>query len=310
MNIAIAYDGSEYADAALEDLSRAGLPLKASSRILSAVDVWMPPGGISAAESDEDMPASIRKARKTALEGFEHAQALANKAAARVAQLMPAWEIKTDVIADSPAWAVIKLIESWPADLAVLGARGQSRLQRLLLGSVSQKVLAEAQCSVRIARRTNSKPDGPVRIMLGLDGSIDSQAMVEIVANRNWPRGSEARLVTAIDPSIESATAFTPESLRAWVQKEDEDVTSWVTRMMLEEGRRLESAGLHVSTKIKFDDPRDAMIEEAAKWNADTIFVGARGHRMFDRFLLGSVSASLAARAACSVEVVRATLQG
>lgn len=310
MNIVIAYDGSEYADAALDDLSRAGLPLKATARIVSAVDVWIPPGGLSGTENDQDMPASVRKARKTALEGLEHAQALANKAAARVAQLMPAWEIKTDVIADSPAWAVIKLIESWPADLAVLGARGQSRLQRLLLGSVSQKVLSEAQCSVRIARHTSSKADGPVRIMLGLDGSIDSRAMVDIVASRNWPRESEARLVTAIDPSIESATAFTPETLRAWVQKEDEDVTSWVTRMMIDEGQRLEKTGLRVTTKVKFDDPRDAMIDEADKWNADTIFVGARGHRMFDRFLLGSVSASLAARAACSVEVVRATRQG
>ena len=310
MNIVIAYDGSEFADAALDDLSRAGLPLKASARIVCAADVWIPPGGLSGVETDQDLPASIRKARKTALEGLEHAQALANKAAQRVAQLMPAWEIKTDVIADSPAWAVIKLIESWPTDLAVLGARGQSRLQRLLLGSVSQKVLAEAQCSVRIGRRTSSKADGPVRIMLGLDGSIDSRAMVEIVASRNWPRDSEARLVTAIDPSIESATAFTPESLKGWVQDEDEDVTSWVTRMMIDEGQRLERAGLQVSTKVKFDDPRDAMIEEAAKWNAETIFVGARGHRIFDRFLLGSVSSSLAARAACSVEVVRAAAQG
>jgi len=116
--------------------------------------------------------------------------------------------------------------------------------------------------------------------------------------------------VTAIDPSIESATAFTPESLKGWVQDEDEDVTSWVTRMMIDEGQRLERAGLQVSTKVKFDDPRDAMIEEAAKWNAETIFVGARGHRIFDRFLLGSVSSSLAARAACSVEVVRAAAQG
>ena len=47
------------------------------------------------------------------------------------------------------------------------------------------------------------------------------------------------------------------------------------------------------------------IIREAERWSADCIFVGAKGQSAIERFLLGSVSASVAARAPCSVEVVR-----
>ena len=48
-----------------------------------------------------------------------------------------------------------------------------------------------------------------------------------------------------------------------------------------------------------------AGLEEAERWGADCIFLGAKGHSRFERLLLGSVSTAVSARAHCSVEVVR-----
>ena len=39
-----------------------------------------------------------------------------------------------------------------PPDLVLVGSHGRSRLGRLILGSVSQKVLSHVHCSVRIGR--------------------------------------------------------------------------------------------------------------------------------------------------------------
>ncbi|MBO0799053.1 MAG: universal stress protein, partial [Blastocatellia bacterium] len=47
------------------------------------------------------------------------------------------------------------------------------------------------------------------------------------------------------------------------------------------------------------------LVSEAESWGADCVFVGARGLGRAGRFLIGSVSSSVAARAHCSVEVVR-----
>jgi nucleotide-binding universal stress UspA family protein len=43
MKILIAYDGSECADAALDDLRRAGLHADARVKVLSVVENWLPP---------------------------------------------------------------------------------------------------------------------------------------------------------------------------------------------------------------------------------------------------------------------------
>jgi hypothetical protein len=53
------------------------------------------------------------------------------------------------------------------------------------------------------------------------------------------------------------------------------------------------------------NDPRSNAEEVARAVLADCIFVGARGLSQVERFLLGSVSSAVAARASCSVEVVR-----
>ena len=43
MKILIGYDGSDCAEAALDDLTRAGLPDIAEAHILSTQEVWLPP---------------------------------------------------------------------------------------------------------------------------------------------------------------------------------------------------------------------------------------------------------------------------
>ena len=50
MRILIGYDGSLCADAALDDLARAGLPEVAETQILSVAEVWLPPPPPSAYE--------------------------------------------------------------------------------------------------------------------------------------------------------------------------------------------------------------------------------------------------------------------
>ena len=74
------------------------------------------------------------------------------RAAARISYDFPHWTVRAEAVADSPAWAIIKRAEAWPAHLVVLGAHGHSALSRFVLGSVSQKALTEVRCSVRIAR--------------------------------------------------------------------------------------------------------------------------------------------------------------
>jgi nucleotide-binding universal stress UspA family protein len=65
-------------------------------------------------------------------------------------------------------------------------------------------------------------------------------------------------------------------------------------------------AGIESTVEVRFGHPKDTIIFEAENWGADAVFVGPHcAGNSFERFILGSVSAAVAARAVCSVEVVR-----
>jgi len=279
--VLIGYDGSECGDAAVADLEWAGLPAQTDITVMTVADVFLPAneGDVSVAPlHPAQLQASIARSRARAAAALETAQSLAARAAERIKASFPDWNVEPASCADSPAWALVKASDSWPADLVVVGARGHGLAGgRLILGSVSQRVLYEARCSVRVAR----SPEGGrgSRILVGFDGSVDSRCAVRAVASRSWPGGTEARVVTIVEPTLETSDDDETESLIA--------------------------AGLVVSRTVKEGRPTTVLLAEAESWRADSIFVGTRGIGAVGRLLLGSVSSALAARARCSVEVVR-----
>ena len=83
-------------------------------------------------------------------------------------------------------------------------------------------------------------------------------------------------------------------------------VSQWAETLAANSIRKLTNAGLSASVEIGMGYPKDTIIEVAKAWNADSIFVGPHcSENSFERFLLGSVSAAVAACAHGSVEIVR-----
>ncbi|HMS09862.1 MAG TPA: universal stress protein, partial [Pyrinomonadaceae bacterium] len=80
---------------------------------------------------------------------------------------------------------------------------------------------------------------------------------------------------------------------------------AWVERVLNSPARRMQQTGRTISQNCRWGDARRVILDEAIDWKADCIFIGARGLSRFRRLLIGSVSATVAARAECSVEVVR-----
>ena len=308
MKILIGYDGSECADAALEDLRRAGLPAEAEAFVLSVADVMLPPPFDEVA--DEALPLhlalGIRRAHERAAQAVERASGLAEYAAGRIRTSFPGWDVRAEAWASSPAWAVVMKADAWKPDLVVVGAHGHTVLGgRLILGSVSQRVLYEARCSVRVARNSH-RPDGsPVRVLVGTDNSPDAAAAVDAVAARAWPEGTEVRLVAVLDTVLPVSRDEGGVHVLRWVEVGEEEEWGWVKDIFEASAERLRAKGLDTTVVLKKGNPKHALVEEAESWGADSIFVGARGARGIDRLLLGSVSAAAAARAHCSVEVVR-----
>lgn len=286
MKLLIAYDGSECAREALAELHTAGLPCETEALVLTVAEPWSPPASTFAGVATESLPLASERAA-TALEE-------AQNAAAVIAGNFPSWRVTSLVETGAPATRIIQIAADWGANLVVAGSQGLGALKRMAFGSVSLKVLHEAPCSVRIARwreRTSQSP--ALRLLLGLDGSADAQAAVTTVAQRNWPAGTEARLATAIGaPDWQTGLPF-------------ETVRTQARALQQEAENQLAEAGLVVSSVIAQLYAADFLLEEAKRWKANCIFAGTRRRGLPHRSLIGSVSSTVTAKAACSVEIVR-----
>jgi nucleotide-binding universal stress UspA family protein len=303
MRLLVAYDGSEFADEALQDLKRAGLTDDGIVRVLSVADVIVPPP----LDPEESFPQVVPQAVKVALarsqQKLGEATEMASRAAAQIKEMLPRWDVSHEGVADSPAWAIVQRADEWKPDLIVMGARGHSDFGgRLILGSVSQRVLYEATCSVRISRVTPPQGEG-VRVLIGVDNSADSKAVVEAVCNRNWPQGSEVALVAVVD-TVMAIPGDSSDDVK-WIEVSQEEHWDQVRALFEPEAVKLREHGLHAEVLIRRGGPADQIIQEAHSWDADVIFLGAKGTRGIDRLLLGSVSSAVASQAHCSVEVVR-----
>ena len=61
-------------------------------------------------------------------------------------------ESTLEIVTGDPAAEIIRLAHIHQADLIVIGSRGLTGLQRILEGSVSSQVVAEAPCSVLVVK--------------------------------------------------------------------------------------------------------------------------------------------------------------
>jgi nucleotide-binding universal stress UspA family protein len=311
MRVLIAYDGSQCADSALDDLTHAGLPVKGEALVMSVAEVWLPPPPPSSYEIVEMATTSkgalgLQRKYMAASQAVKDANEMAAKAAGRVQANFPKWKVKHEAVWGSPNWELFSRAEEWKADLIVAGSHGRTAFGRLVLGSISQWLLNEARCSVRVARGKLDEPDFPVRLLLALDGSRSSEKALEQMAARNWPAKSEVRVVMVDQPLELTYVGGIASPLRESVESFNKKEHKRAQRVVNAAAKKLKAVGLRTMVNVINGDPKKALVQVAEEWRADCIFVGATGLTdRFERFLIGSTAAAVAARSHCSVEVVR-----
>jgi nucleotide-binding universal stress UspA family protein len=144
MKILLAIDGSLCSDAAVEEVARRPWPEGSSVKVLTALDLPLPPTPEAWAlpvNYFQEMDLALRRQGENIV---DHAleKLKSNKTFLADAAIVPG----------PPRTVILDEAESWGADLIVLGSHGYSGWQRFLLGSVSQGVVSHAKCSVEVVR--------------------------------------------------------------------------------------------------------------------------------------------------------------
>jgi nucleotide-binding universal stress UspA family protein len=300
MKILIGHDGSQSADAALVDLQRAGLPVEAEALIVSVADVMMVPQTPAYELAGEALmsrrvTAGLVYAQRQTERVLTEAKDIASRASDQVRSYFPHWNVRAETLAGSAAWELISKADEWKPDLIVVGSHGRSAVSRLILGSVSKKVVTDSDHSVRVSRGDIEKDrNTPPKLVIGVDGSTEADLAIRAVGSRVWPLGTEVRIIAVDDGSSSIAAGLMDELPLAAAQ-----MVAWGENALSE-------IRLKVSVETEKGDPRRVLIDQAQAWDADSIFVGGRRFSgALERFQLGSVATALVTKAHCSVEVVR-----
>ena len=143
MRILLAVDGSEASDAAIDEVRKRPWPTGSTVRVLSVTQQYMPAAPDVVLAS---MPVDEIRARLN-----EEAERLTRAASERIAA--PSITVETEVREGDPRTAILDAADDWNADLIVVGSHGRTGLNRLVMGSVAQSVVAHARCSVEVVRR-------------------------------------------------------------------------------------------------------------------------------------------------------------
>jgi nucleotide-binding universal stress UspA family protein len=204
----------------------------------------------------------------------------------------------------SVARAIVQRAGEVSADLICIGSHSRSPVGRFFLGSISQKVAAQAKCSVRICRPRPPSGAAP-RLLVAVDGSQSSRAAVCAVAERAWPAHTAVAVVNVIEPPLRELAGLLPEDA-AEIQRQHEARLHWLEEVGTAALHQLELAGLDAERHSLEGEPKSTLLEWAERWNADCLFIGASGLHHPGTETLGTVAWALAVRAHCSVEIVRA----
>lgn len=181
-----------------------------------------------------------------------------------------------------------------PDDLLVVGARGLGGFKGLLLGSVSQRVLAETTSPVAVIRPHGEQHAGPV--VVGVDASATARRSLEWAADEARARGAVLRVVHAWNAPFVGGYPFGGATFD---QRLVEDGARELLDGIVAE---VDTTGLTVEKVLTYGTGGSALLEEAPA--ASVVVVGSRGLGGFTRWLLGSVSHQVVHHAPGTVVVI------
>ena len=146
--ILLAVDGSVYGEAAARAIAERPWPARSEVRVLSVVEVVLP-----AMHALFDPPfVQSDEVQRLRLEAVARAQRAVSDAVAILAPSGLAVSETISVLLDGTKEVILQEARDWGADWLFVGSHGRQGAERLLMGSVSEALAMQANCSVEVVR--------------------------------------------------------------------------------------------------------------------------------------------------------------
>jgi nucleotide-binding universal stress UspA family protein len=254
------------------------------------VELWRHPAAdfVASAGLYEEYSQALRESGKEQLKEFvkKHTND----------EIQPELVVQTGVAADS----ILSFAQLQKADVIVMGTHGRRGFDRLMLGSVTDRVMRTAPCPVLVASKP---PQGSVavgkerghvhhlsRILFCADFSENSEGALKYAISATAEYDAELTLLHVVEgvPS----QAETEEAMAAAAERLD--------KLIPLEGRKT----LKIKTAVRIGKPYAQIIQLALETQIDLVTMGVRGRGALDVAVFGSTTYRVMQLGSCPVLAV------
>jgi len=212
-----------------------------------------------------------------------------------------AWQ--TLVPAGHPADTLTRMVQEQGIDLVIIATHGRSGLKRLIIGSVTERLMRTLPCPLLIVRSHDPKITAPIdlenkfkRILVGCDFSHASDQALQYGLSLAQELQSDLHLVHVMAPSVyENLLKSNAEP----APRRSEELREQL------EGRleaRLPEDAYHwcnPKTQILAGQPYEEITKYAVLHKMDLIVLGVRGLGLVEKLFVGSTTDRVARQAPC-----------
>lgn len=266
---------TDFSDLASEALAYgARIAEKANGELIVVyADTFLPPPHFTYAQVG-DIASSLQTSKEQALEELQK----------YVGERVKGVRVEPLVIEDLPISGILATAQEREVDLIVMGTHGRSGLTRVMLGSVTERVIRETSIPL-LAVRSGASTAEMKRIVCPTNFSEAANDALRHAVGMARLFESELVVVHVVEPGRRVVTQGEMEKLCSWVQSQ---VTA-----------RCEFEELVVGT-----DAAEQIIEITVRQRADLVVVGAQHRRFSDTTVVGTTTVRITRHAQTPVMIV------
>ncbi len=173
-------------------------------------------------------------------------------------------------------------------DLILMASHGRDGAQHWLLGSVAEGILRRSPCPVLLVRPQASPSANFRHILVPVDGSPASLAVLPVLADLLAPEG-KVTLLQSSGVSLYPNFAHKALAVQSYLEEAEARL------------REIHCPGLPMDVVVTDGEPVEDILSWSQANDCDLIAMTSHGRGGFQRFLLGSVSEKVARHALCNV---------
>lgn len=212
-----------------------------------------------------------------------------------------------------PADEISRAVEEKDIDLVIAATRGRSGLKRIILGSVTERLMRTLTCPLLVVNSPEHKFVSAAnqeiklkKILVGCDFSPDSGQALNHALSLAQEFQAELHLAHVIEPPAQPGLHKVDTPVSEEIQQDYRDLLTQKLKEMVPEEARYWCTP---QTSLLEGQPYEKIVSYAETEDIDMIVLGVRGHGLVKTLFLGSTTDRVVRRAPCPVLSVSLRVQ-